>query len=105
MSKTDPIRLIVAQLSRFPGIGERTARRLAYWLIRQDPKVAREIGAAIASLPDVMRRCERCFNLSSEPLCTFGIQTVEKKQYLCRRETRHTFDRVDRVNFRGLTMS
>ena len=83
MTNADPIRLIVAQLSRFPGIGDRTARRLAYWLIRQDPKVAREIGSAIAKIPDIMRRCERCFNLSSEPLCTICNSNRRDQSSIC----------------------
>ena len=39
----DPLRRAVAQLARFPGIGERTATRLSYWLLRQPPEVCREI--------------------------------------------------------------
>ena len=83
MNNKDPIRIVVAQLSRFPGIGERTARRLAYWLIRQDPKIAKEIGSAISSLPDVMQRCERCFNLSSGPLCVICSSTKRETNSIC----------------------
>jgi len=66
---TDPLRRCIAQLSRFPGVGERTATRLAYWLLRQDGDVAREIGAALSALPDQVRRCGRCFNVAASDPC------------------------------------
>ena len=66
---SDPLRRCIAQLSRFPGIGERTATRLAYWLLRQDPEVAREIGAAISALPVEACRCSRCFNIAATDPC------------------------------------
>jgi recombination protein RecR len=69
MSQVDPLRRCVAQLSRFPGIGERTAQRLAYWLLQQDAEVGLEIGAAIAELRGAMTRCATCCNLVSEDPC------------------------------------
>ena len=66
---SDPLRRCIAQLSRFPGIGARTATRLAYWLLRQEPEVAREIGAAIAALPVEACRCSRCFNIAATDPC------------------------------------
>lgn len=68
----DPLRRAVAQLSRFPGIGERTATRLAYWLLRQPAGVSEEIGAALVALTTEMTRCSVCCNLSATdpcPLC------------------------------------
>ena len=66
---SDPLRRCIAQLSRFPGIGERTATRLAYWLLRQDPEVAGQIGAAISALPVEACRCSRCFNIAATDPC------------------------------------
>lgn len=66
---TDPLRRCIAQLSRFPGIGERTATRLTYWLLRQEADVALEIGAAITALPSEVRRCSRCFTITAASIC------------------------------------
>lgn len=66
---SDPLRRCIAQLSRFPGIGERTATRLAYWLLRQAPEVASEIGGAISALPVEACRCSRCFNIAATDPC------------------------------------
>ena len=56
MTNADPLQNAVLQLSRFPGVGERTATRLIYWLLRQDPEVSIEIGKALCDLPHQMKR-------------------------------------------------
>ncbi len=82
MSDTpDPLRRCVIQLARFPGIGERTATRLAYWLMRQPEDVVRGIGAAISDLPEAMIRCSRCCNLSAEDPC--GMCTSARRDGHC----------------------
>jgi recombination protein RecR len=65
----DPMRRCVAQLSRFPSVGERTATRLAYWLLRQEPEVADEIADAIAALRSVMTRCSVCQDVATHDPC------------------------------------
>jgi recombination protein RecR len=68
-AEDDPLRIGVAQLSRLPGIGERTATRLVYWLLRQPPEVAQQIGQAIQRLPTEVGRCSTCFDLSRQDPC------------------------------------
>ena len=46
----DPIRRCVLSLSRFPGVGEKTAQRLTWWLMRADAEVVEELAEAIAQL-------------------------------------------------------
>ena len=67
--RPDPLRRAIAQLSRFPGVGERTATRLAYWLLRQPPEVASEISEALGELRGSMRQCSRCCDLSATDPC------------------------------------
>jgi len=66
---TDPLERCIQQLARFPGIGQRTATRLAYWLVRQEPHVAAEIASAIEALPQEIRRCSICCTLTSTDPC------------------------------------
>jgi recombination protein RecR len=79
----DPLRRAVAQLARFPGIGERTATRLTYWLLRQPPEVSREIGAALTELPDAMLRCSRCCNIASIDPCAMCTSAKRQNATLC----------------------
>ncbi len=80
---SDPLRRCIAQLSRFPGIGERTATRLAYWLLRQEPEVAREIGAAIAALPVEACRCSQCFNIAATDPCSTCASPRRSSAIVC----------------------
>lgn len=80
---TDPLRRCVVQLARFPGIGERTATRLAYWLLRQDASVAQEIGAAIAALPTEARRCSRCFTITAQDPCANCASPRRTSEIVC----------------------
>lgn len=59
----------MAQLSRFPGIGERTATRLAYWLLRADPEVTEQIATAMLELRRGVVECEVCCDLVTESPC------------------------------------
>jgi len=65
----DPLRTAIAQLARFPGVGERTATRLAYWLLQQPEEVAGEIGEALVALRAALHPCQICCDLSASSPC------------------------------------
>ncbi len=66
---SDPLRRATLQLARFPGVGERTAARLAWWLLRQPPEVAQEIAQALVELRAGMSECRRCRTLAAQDPC------------------------------------
>jgi recombination protein RecR len=66
---TDPFRRAVQQLARFPGVGEKTATRYAYWLLRQPPEVADGIAEAVTGLRHTVRECVACHDLTSTERC------------------------------------
>jgi recombination protein RecR len=66
MSRTaDPIRALVSQLSRLPGIGERTATRLVHHLLRQDRALMRALAEALVEVADHVHECPRCCTLTA----------------------------------------
>lgn len=79
----DPLRRCIAQLSRFPGIGERTATRLTYWLLRQDADVADEIAAAVRDLSQSMVRCAICCDVSTRDPCARCADPARNNDVLC----------------------
>ena len=83
MERVDPLKACIVQLSRFPGIGERTATRLVYWLLRQSPDVASAIGSALQALPAAMTQCDRCGNISAADPCTMCEDTKREGGILC----------------------
>lgn len=102
-SEMDPLRGCVAQLSRFPGIGERTATRLVYWLLRQPPEVSAQIGEALCRLPEQVRRCVRCFDLSKGELCARCSDSRRDGSVICVVERPQDIQAVENSGgFRGL---
>jgi recombination protein RecR len=71
MSKahTESLRELMKQLGRLPGIGPRTAERLAYYILKQSAEEAQSLAEAIQKVKKNIRYCERCYNLSEQQLC------------------------------------
>jgi recombination protein RecR len=64
-----PVQRLVTELSKLPGIGNRTAQRLAFHLLRASPEDAGALAEAIVEVKDKIRLCEVCFNLTDEVRC------------------------------------
>lgn len=64
-----PLARLTAELSRLPGIGRRTAQRLAFHLLRTDESEARDLARAIVEMREKIGLCEVCFNLAEGPRC------------------------------------
>lgn len=77
----------VAQLSRLPGIGEKTALRLALHLLRQDKEVALALGDSIIQMRNNVRYCSRCHNISENEVCDICSDSRRDETTLCVVET------------------
>jgi recombination protein RecR len=64
-----PIERLVTELSRLPGIGRRTAQRLAFHILRADDDEAAALATAIREVKEKISLCEVCFNLAEGPRC------------------------------------
>lgn len=69
MPAEDAIAQAVRQLARFPGVGQKTATRLVYWLLRAPEGTAREVAEALRTLQDEVQECPRCHTWTSSGLC------------------------------------
>lgn len=79
----DPISELVSLLSRLPGIGERTATRLAYHVLSSGHEYAAALGEAFARLHQRVRRCERCGNWGPTPICAICADPRRDPSVLC----------------------
>ena len=70
-----PVQRLITELSRLPGIGTRTAQRLAFHILRADADEATALADAIREVKERMGECERCFNLAEERLCPICLDT------------------------------
>jgi len=66
---SDALRDAVRALKRFPGIGEKSATRLVYWLLRAPEGTTAEIARALQALGEGVQECEKCCDLTTENPC------------------------------------
>ncbi|MEC8379568.1 MAG: recombination mediator RecR [Myxococcota bacterium] len=92
---TNALDKAVSQLSRFPGIGERTASRMIYWLLRQEPETAVAIGTALCELPTTVRRCAKCFTICSTELCRICSSPKRSAEIICVVERPQDIDTIE----------
>ena len=68
-SVVEPVARLIDAFARLPGIGPKTAQRLTFHLLRAPEAEARALAAALVAVRDEVIFCERCFNISTQPLC------------------------------------
>jgi len=73
----------VNELSRLPGIGRKTALRLALHLLRKDVHVARNLGNAIIQMREHINFCKSCHNISDSDLCHVCANPYRDKNIIC----------------------
>ena len=64
-----PVQRLITELGKLPGIGQRTAQRLAFHILRSDAEDATALADAIREVKERIGLCEVCFNLADEPRC------------------------------------
>jgi recombination protein RecR len=92
----DALNRLVAQLAKLPGIGEKTAQRLAFHVLRAPPEYTRELVTALEEVRDKVRLCARCFGLSEGELCSMCQDTRRDERVLCVVESVADLMAVDR---------
>jgi recombination protein RecR len=78
---------LIDALKRLPGVGVKSAQRMAFHLLQHDREGARRIAAALDSALVVVRHCERCRTLTETVLCALCADTGRDAQQLCVVET------------------
>lgn len=71
------------QFSKFPGIGKKTALRMALYLLKQPDNEVREMGDVIASLKENIQYCRECGNVSDSAVCEICADTRRDHSLLC----------------------
>jgi recombination protein RecR len=77
------IRNLIHRLARLPGIGEKTAERLAMHILKTPRKEAEDLARSIVELKEKIRLCSRCFSLSDGDLCRICSDPARDPSLLC----------------------
>jgi recombination protein RecR len=97
-----PVNRLITELARLPGIGQRTAQRLAFHVLRASDEEALALAAAIKEVKEQVGQCEVCFNLAVGPRCRICEDQRRDGAVICVVEEPSDVIPIERTNeFRG----
>jgi recombination protein RecR len=79
----EPVARLIEAFSRLPGVGPKTAQRLTFHLLRAPETEARALAAALIAVREQVVFCERCFNISEQPVCDICADPGRDVSRLC----------------------
>jgi len=82
-----PLGALIDALKRLPGVGQRSAQRMAYHLLQHDRPGAAQLAQALGQAVDNVRHCERCNGFSDESVCVTCLNPRRDASQLCIVET------------------
>ena len=80
---TKPLAKLIEHFERFPGIGPRTAQRLALHILKQPEKTIIDFSKALLDAHNNVGHCKKCFNLTSETECEICLNPDRNKKLIC----------------------
>jgi len=99
---TPSIERLVAELSRLPGIGPRSAQRLAFHLMKAPPERGRALADALVQMGERLRPCRVCFSFAEDELCPICADPRRDATVLCAVEEPSAILPIERTHeFRG----
>ena len=78
-----PLQRLVTELAKLPGVGQRTAQRLAFHILRASGEDAAALATAIRDVKEKITLCEVCFNLAEGPRCTVCLDERRDPELIC----------------------
>ena len=97
-----PVQRLIDELSRLPGIGGKSAQRLAFHLLTVEEADARRLSAAISDMRDQVTMCQRCYNVAAGEFCAICRDTRRDDSVVCVIERPQDIVVVERTQeFRG----
>ena len=103
MSHPDPLARLIAELSRLPGIGPKTAARLAHHVLKAPPLEARALAEALVDVKERLFHCSRCHSITAEDPCRYCTDLRREQDQLCVVEEPFNIQPIERTGeYRGL---
>jgi len=93
---------LIERLNRLPGVGPKTAERLAFHLLRVEPREALDLAQAINDVREAVKSCSVCFQLDASDPCSICSDDSREQDMLLVVEDPREVARFEEVGFRGL---
>lgn len=102
-STSEPVLRIIQELSKLPGIGEKTAERLAFHLLSQSKEDALRLADAIRDLKESVKTCATCYNIGEQDPCAICADAKRERTQVCVVEQMKDLWAIEKSgSFRGL---
>ncbi|HSP86540.1 MAG TPA: recombination mediator RecR [Ignavibacteriaceae bacterium] len=98
MQIAQPLQVAIEELSKLPGVGKKTALRLALHLLKTDNESFERLVKSLNDLKSKLRLCSRCFNLSEEELCKVCTSQKRDTSIICVVEEASDVIAIERTN-------
>jgi recombination protein RecR len=93
---------LTIELAKLPGIGRKTALRLTYHLLKRPADQSRRLAEALLTLADRVRHCDRCHNLTEDPVCAICLDPRREAGTVCVVEEAADIGAIERAGeYRG----
>lgn len=97
-----PLNRLVDVLMRLPGVGAKTAQRLAFYLLKASREEAMKLAEAIVEVKEKIRVCERCYNIAEEAQCVICQDPTRDRSVVCVVEEANDLLAIERTGtFKG----
>lgn len=97
-----PVQRLIDELNRLPGIGRKSAQRLAFHILNTEKADAENLAEAIVEMREQVRLCIRCFNVTAEEQCSICLDVRRDPSVICVVERAQDIPVIERTQeFRG----
>ena len=96
-----PVQDLIDELGRLPGIGPKSAQRIAFYLLKLPKTEAQQLAAAITEAKERIGFCDRCCNISENELCVTCADPQRQTGGLCVVEEPKDVIALEKAGFRG----
>ena len=98
-----PVEELIAELKKLPGIGSKSAQRLAFHIVRASSSEARGLAESILNVTDSIRYCSVCYNITDVDPCFYCNDPLRDRGLICVLEEPHNVIAVEKTReYRGL---
>ena len=98
-----PVEELIAELRKLPGIGSKSAQRLAFHIVRASSSEARGLAESILNVTDSIRYCSVCYNITDVDPCFYCTDPLRDRGLICVLEEPHNVIAVEKTReYRGL---
>ena len=97
MFSAPSIQILLDELGRLPGIGPKSAQRIAYWLLNASDEQALRLADAIVQVKQKVRFCSRCFNYAQGDLCEICASPARDASCICVVSAPHDIPPIERT--------